>query len=279
MTDLAFFRRTGDTFEPTDVARSMWGGDQLHGVAVGGLLARAVEEAVLGAGRSDLAPARFHVDLFRPATMVETATTATVVRSGPRLALVDAQVLQGGRPVARATASFLLPTEAPHGKVWADDDRAEVPPVETVPPSDDARPPFFASLNPWSDNFGDHQNEGRHAVWHTGVPMVLGERPSPYQAACSIGDTASMVTNWGSNGVEYINTDYSLALSRAPIGVEIGLRAVDHVAHDGIAVGTAEVFDRAGSFGTATVTALSNSRRTVDFAQDSGASHAGNPGA
>lgn len=279
MSETAFFRRSGDGYEPLHLAESMWGRGQLHGVAVGGLLARAVEEAVDAAGRTELVPARFHVDLFRPATMQPTSTSASIVRSGPRLALVDAQVLQAGKPVARATASFLLPTAAPEGKVWSSTDRADLPPASVVPESSEPRVPFFASDSAWSDNFGEHQNNGRHAVWHTGVPMVAGERPTPFQAAASIGDTASMVTNWGSNGVEYINTDYSLALSRRPVGVEIGLRALDHVAHDGIAVGTAEVFDRAGTLGTATVTALANARRTVDFGRDSGESHEGNPGA
>ncbi|HYG93391.1 MAG TPA: thioesterase family protein [Nocardioides sp.] len=282
MTDLAaaFFRRSAvASFEPTPLAESMWGGGQLHGVAIGGLLARAAEDAVAGEGRAELVPSRFHVDLFRPARMLPTSTTATIVRTSPRLALVDAEVVQEGRPVARATASFLLPTEAPAGKVWSSSERAGVPPLSVVPESDEPRVPFFASTSPWSDNFGEHQNDGRHAVWHTGVPIVEGERPTPFQAAASIGDTASMVTAWGTNGVEYINTDYSLALSRRPVGVEIGLRALDHVAHDGIAVGTAEVFDRAGAIGTATVTALANARRAVDFGRDSGESHAGNPGA
>lgn len=277
--EAAFFRRSGDHYEPLQLAESMWGRGQLHGVAVGGLLARAVEEAVAESARTDLVPARFHVDLFRPAMTLPTYTAATVVRTSRRLALVDAQVIQDGSPVARATASFLLPTEAPEGKVWSSADRATVPPLSVVPESDEPRVPCFASHNGWSDNFGEHQNDGRHTVWHTGVPMVVGERPTPFQAVASIGDTASMVTNWGSGGVEYINTDYSLALSRPPASLEIGLRAIDHVALDGIAVGTAEVFDRSGTIGTATVTALGNARRAVDFGRDSGEAHAGNPGA
>ena len=36
-------------------------------------------------------------------------------------------------------------------------------------------------------------------------------------------------------------------------------------AHDGIAVGTATVFDREGPIGTSTVTSLANARRSVDF--------------
>jgi hypothetical protein len=74
-----------------------------------------------------------------------------------------------------------------------------------------------------------------------------------------------MVTNWGSNGVEYINTDITLTLARLPAGREIGLSAVDRVSHHGIAVGTATVFDRQGRLGTTVVSSIANAKRTVDF--------------
>ena len=76
-----------------------------------------------------------------------------------------------------------------------------------------------------------------------------------------------MVTNWGSNGVEYINTDIALVLAREPEGVEIGLLATDRGEEDGIAVGTAVMFDRRGRLGTVMVASLANARRTVDFAK------------
>jgi hypothetical protein len=76
-----------------------------------------------------------------------------------------------------------------------------------------------------------------------------------------------MVTNWGSNGVEYINTDIAMTLAREPEGVEIGLLATDRVEADGIAVGTAAMFDRRGPLGTVTVASLANARRTVNFAR------------
>jgi hypothetical protein len=76
-----------------------------------------------------------------------------------------------------------------------------------------------------------------------------------------------MVMNWGSGGVEHINTDINLSLSRLPVSTEIGLAARERFAHDGIAVGTAVVFDREGPIGTSTVTALANARRAVDFTQ------------
>ena len=84
-------------------------------------------------------------------------------------------------------------------------------------------------------------------------------------AAASVADATSMVTNWGSNGVEHINTDITLTLARAPEGVEIGLAASDRVSADGIAVGTATVFDRAGRLGTTVVTSIANVNRGIDF--------------
>lgn len=264
--DLAFLRRDADGFVPLDMACSLWSSDQMHGVAVSGLLAEALESAVAARGRTDLVPARYHVDLFRAARMRRTTTSATVVREGPRLVLVDAELRQDGDLVARASCTFLTPSQVPAGKVWQAEERATPPPLDVAPATSEVRVPFFASEAPWSDDFSSHQNAGRHATWQVAVPTLLGEPMTPFQAVASIADATSMVTNWGSAGIEYINTDISLALARGPVGVEVGLRALDHVARDGVAAGTAEVFDRHGTLGTATVTSLANTRRTVDLA-------------
>ncbi|HWI42411.1 MAG TPA: acyl-CoA thioesterase domain-containing protein [Nocardioides sp.] len=261
----AWFAREGEVCVPQLLAQSLWSKEQIHGVAVSGLLARSLEAAVREAGRGDLRPARYQVDLFRPARMVATTARATVVREGPRLMLLDAVVEQEGEKVARASATFLRAADAPAGTVWAPEDRATPPPAELLPPESEHHVPFFASDSGWSNNFTDHQNAGRHATWQTAVPIVLGEELTPFQAVASIADTASMTTNWGAAGVEYINTDINLALSRLPDGIAVGLRATDHVAEDGIAIGVAEVFDRRGSLGTVSVASLANTRRSVDF--------------
>lgn len=262
----SWYALDGDAFVPQPHAQSLWSSEQMHGVAVSALLAWALEREVETIGRGGLVPARYHVDLFRPAKMVPTTARGTVVREGPRLVLVDAVVEQAGRPVARASATFLEPSTNPPGEVWsAEGDRPEPPSLELVPADLPHHVPFFESDEPWSDNFGEHQNAGRHATWHIAVPVLLDQPPTPFQAVASIADATSMVTNWGSGGVEYINVDIDLALSRRPDGISVGLRASDHVASDGVAVGTAEVFDRSGSIGTATVTSLANARRTVDL--------------
>jgi len=264
--DLAFFTADGDTLVPTPIACSMWSDNQMHGVAVSGALARAAERAVSQEAGGSLVPARVTVDLFRPATMDRCRAQAEIVRAGRRICLVDSRLTQGGETVARAGVVFLLPSESAPGEVWVPAERPAAPPLDEVPASDVPRVPYFHSSAGWSQEFKDHQNPSRKTSWNTALPVVAGESPTPFQAVASLADGASLVTNWGSRGVEHINTDITLALARPPAGLEIGLAALDRVEQDGIAVGTAAVFDRVGPLGNAVVTSLANAKRTVDFA-------------
>lgn len=263
--DLSLFEADGDELVPTAIARSMWSDNQMRGVALSGALSRAIERCVTEAGRADLRPARMTVDLFRPATMDPCLVTTEVVREGRRICLVDALLTQGGERVARASAVFLKPSGSAAGEVWEPTDRPSPPPVEVAPVSTEPRVPFFHSDAGWTQQFSDHQNGSRKASWNTGLPVVSGEEVTPFQAVAAMADGASLVTNWGDQGVEYINTDITLTLARLPEGVEVGLAAEDRVERDGIAVGTAVVFDRSGPVGTSVVTSLVNTRRTVDF--------------
>ena len=61
-----------------------------------------------------------------------------------------------------------------------------------------------------------------------------------------------------------------LALVRRPVSTSVGVRATDRLEHEGIAVGTAEIFDRSGTLGTATITAVVNSLRAIDFSGGQG---------
>jgi len=264
--DIAFFTHQGDTLVPTPLACSMWSDDQMHGVALSGALARAAEACLATAGRSDLRPARWTVDLFKPARMIPCTFATEVVREGSRICLVDVTMTQEGRRVARASATFLKPTESAPGGVWTPEEHPEPPPLDVAPPTDQPRVPFFRSDVGWSQNFTEHQNADRKASWNSGIPVVADEPFTGFQAAAAAADGASMVTNWGANGVEYINTDIALTLAREPVGVEIGLEATDRVERDGIAVGTATMFDREGVLGTVIIAALANARRTVNFA-------------
>lgn len=274
--DLSFFTLTPtdtgpDVLEPTPLACSSWSDNQLHGVAVAGALARSAEAALADRGRDDLRPARMSVDLFRPAAMAPCSFEVEVVREGPRICLLDVTLRQDDERVARAAFLFLRAGGSAPGEVWSPEaaTRPSPPPLDVAPVSDEPRVPFVHSEAGWSQDFSEHQNASRKGSWSSGVPVVAGEALTPFQAVAATADGASLVTNWGTGGVEHINTDITLALARRPVGVEIGLAALDRVESDGISVGTATVFDREGTLGTVVMTSIANTRRSVDFSRTS----------
>jgi hypothetical protein len=85
---------------------------------------------------------------------------------------------------------------------------------------------------------------------------------TPFSRAAMAGDVASSLTHYGTRGLQYINADYTLNLSRLPEGIDIGLAALTHTGHDGVATGTAALFDARGQIGTATASTLANSGYT-----------------
>ncbi len=265
--ELAYFTlgADGSSLEPTFAATSAWSSDQMHGVATCGALAREAEACVATLGREDLRPARFTVDMFRPAGMVPATTSATVVREGSRICLVDATLSQDGVAVARASAIFVVPATRPGGEVWSPDGVPSPPPADLAPPGGEPHVPFIRSAAGWSQDFGAHHDAARKASWSTMPAVVAGESLTPFQSVAGMCDGASMVTNWGTEGIQHINTDATLTLARLPEANEVGLVALDRHEADGIAVSAATVFDRRGSLGNVVITAIANAGRTVDF--------------
>lgn len=90
------------------------------------------------------------------------------------------------------------------------------------------------------------------------MPVVEGEETSRLQMVAGVADVTNLVISWGSKGVEFINADITLAITRYPVTMEVGLSALDRTVCDGIAIGTAIVFDRLGQLGTATVVTLAS---------------------
>lgn len=259
---LGYFEETARGFEPLPFAASAWSPTMINGPAVCGLLARTLERQHGSAGS---VPARLTVDLFRPVRAEPVTVVTELVREGRRIRVADAALMQGGVDVARATVIFLARSVQPPGRLWT---RAEAPRPPAVPVATDPTHPLWGSdahAEGWSSEMSEHQNDSRKRMWQAPISVVEGERPSPFVAAAVIGETTSLMTNWGTEGVGFINTDLTLALARLPAGYEIGVEADNHLSADGIAVGTATLFDRSGPFGTSTVTALSNAHRQVDF--------------
>ena len=104
----------------------------------------------------------------------------------------------------------------------------------------------------------------RRGTWHLPASIVLGEEPTGFVAGACVADVINVVSNWGDSGLQHINTDVTLALSRVPDPGGMGLLALDRHEDHGIAVGTAALFDRYGRCGTVTTVALANTAKAVD---------------
>ncbi|WP_334026656.1 acyl-CoA thioesterase domain-containing protein [Nocardia terpenica] len=254
-----YFVAAGEVFEPQAVAASQWSSDQVVGPALCGLLARELENRHGGGG---LVPVRLTVDLFKPARMHRLAVTTRIVREGKRIRLADATVMQDEAPVARAALVFLRPAEQPPGVVWTRDH-------EPVPPDPGMAPPGHVPLwssdasGNWSAIPSGHEDSSRKRTWQRPLDVLAGEAGSPFVRAAMVGEQTSMVTNWSDLGVAFINTDLTLALARMPIGPDIGVEADNHLGGNGIAVGSATLFDRHGVFGTGLITAVANAGRRI----------------
>jgi len=241
------------------VAQGPWG-PTLSGHVVGGILARAVEQAGGGDG---LQPARLTVDLLRPTAIAPLEVRTTVQREGRRIRLVDAALVQNGDVVSRASAVFLRRGEQPTGDIWSS-------PV-TMPALPPDPGPLPADLPMFVWGFGGEGSSGGEfgfAEWHDGGPkyawvrqlrpLVAGETVSPFVEAAMAADATSALTHWGTSGLRYINADYTLSLTRLPKGPNIGLAALVHSSHDGVASGAAAVFDEYGPIGNSMAVALVN---------------------
>ncbi len=252
-----FFRMSDGEFVPTEVAISRWSPNQLHGVAVCGLLAVEAEKHAPGAG---FVPARFTVDLFQQVTTDPISLHSEVVRAGNRIKVADVRLVQQGQARARATVTFLAATDDPPGTVWEPELELPVPEWRIDEPGG-AAPLFKSGAGEWLTDFRTTRDAQRKVTWHNLPTLVAGLPFSPFQRAAATGDLTNLVCHWGSHGVGYINADMTLSLSRLPEGPELGLQALDHTSHAGVAVSSAVLYDRRGKLGTATITAISNDRR------------------
>ena len=248
-------------FLPTRYAQSHWGEDHLNGPAVVGLAAWTLERTF---GLPEFLPARLTVDLFKAARGVSTATPVRLVRDGRLVRNSECDIVQGDVTVARATMVQYRTSEAPRGEEW-------FAATDFTPPTDvDETSSTFISSDGagWTSALVDHQNTSRKRTFGRTIDVVEGQPCSPFVRAVMAAEGTSLVTNLGTAGIGYINGDLTVALARLPHDDWIGVQADSHWAVDGVSVGTATLFDRAGAFGSGVVTAVSNPDAQIDFAND-----------
>jgi Thioesterase-like superfamily len=256
----SFFVADGTAYVPTRLARGPWG-PSISGNYVGGMLGRTVEQEVDDA---DLQPARLTVDLLRPVALKPLQMRSSVVRDGRRLRLVDAVMTQNDVIVARASALFLRRSEHAEDTVWTSPVTMPALPAEPVMLAGDV-PMVFHSFgrDPVAGSPGVGVKEWRHHgqkfAWMRETKLLVDDEPlTPFTRAVMAGDVTSSLTHWGTAGLQFINADYTVTLSRLPEGVYIGLASLTHYSHSGVATGVATLFDETGPIGSGMATAVAN---------------------
>jgi Thioesterase-like superfamily len=245
------------------IATSRWGHSQLRGMAVSGALARAVEK-VAPDPASGFRPARWTVDMWRPVAAAPCHTTAQATREGRRLLVVDAELAQGGHTVARATCVFLRPVDLSRGSFWqSTHPELPQPPAPDWGSSGGEPRLYWTADRGWRVSADPRSANARLVTWHRPIPIVESEVTSPFQFAASVADAANVVTNYGSAGLEFINVDITLGISRVPDSLEVGLAATSHLHEDGLGSATATMYDRRGALGSVLISGLANRQQTV----------------
>jgi hypothetical protein len=256
-TPRPYFVRDETRYVPTGIARGGWG-PSISGHVVGGLLARAVEGAV---DDPQLHPARLTVDLPRPTALEPIEVRTRVQHDRRRLRLVEAALFQHGAPVAQASALFLRRGPAPDGDVWTQP--LQMPPIPIA--QDGAHPSIFMRTYGWGVDVQNPDSDwpdgsGRKYTWlHETRALVDAEPLTAFIRAAMAADVTASLANWGTNGLQFINADYTLTLSRLPEGPHIGLASLTHYSHDGIATGSAVLVDHRGPVGSGVSIAIAHS--------------------
>jgi hypothetical protein len=260
VTETSFFVKDGNSYVPTSLGRGPWG-PSLSGNYIGGLLGRAVERDV---DDVELQPARLTVDLLRPVALQPVQMQTTVVRDGRRLRLVDAFMTQNDVLVARASGLFLRRSEHTEDTVWTTPVAMPAIPAEHDQVAG-GLPMLLQSYgrDPVAGSPGvgvtEWCHDGQKFAWARETKLLVDDEPlSPFTRAVMAADITSSLTHWGTAGLQFINADYTVTLSRLPEGVWIGLAAVTHYGDAGVATGVATLFDETGPIGSGVATALVN---------------------
>ena len=247
---MSLFVPDGDTWVPTDNARSPWGPDALHGGTAAALIARDMERDAEG-----MRLVRLSIELLKPIPTAPLTLTTRTTRPGKKVQLVETTITSGGAEVTRAVglrvrrATLDLPADS-------------VDEGEPMPPPDSGR--LFRMKWPYTafhtDGMelrfveGEFMSRGPAAAWfRLREPVVPDEEPSPFMrvaAAADFGNGLSQMLPMGE--WLFINPDLTVTVHREPDGEWIGVRARTFLDGSGAGLSETELHDVHGRVGRGT---------------------------
>jgi hypothetical protein len=226
-----------------------------------GLFAHVIEQKY---GEPDLQPARLTVDLYRLPDLEPVTISTHLVRQGGRIKMIEAEIFSGGVSSARASCQLLRRSQQPEAQIWTRPSW-DAPLPEQVPPPEK---PFTEKwemrpiLPPGVKIIHDLRSPGPRRTWLREVrPLVGGEAYTPFSRIATGIDYTSPTANASETGLDFINSDVTLYLSRLPVGEWIGYEVTDHQSAEGIATGHCVLHDTTGPVGFSSCAAVAQKRR------------------
>lgn len=249
-----FYERTGPgAYRATAHTAGPWSPDHQHGGPVSALLLRVLTaEDPLRTG----ALARIVVDLLRPVRLGDLAVRSEVIRTGRRVALVEATLVQADRVAARAAAWFVRRRPDQLELPPAPDAVAPVGPhglLDTVPANDleQALHRGYMASMAWRFASGGWSVPGDALLWaQPRRPLVDDAVVTVEEAVLLLADSAG-----GAGGRLdlrehlFINNDLVVGLSRPPHPGWVGMHVTTSTSPAGMGLCSGTLFDEDGPVG------------------------------
>ena len=240
---MAFYVQTdANRFSSTEYTRGPWDPRSQHAGPPAGLLGRAVE-AVAPPG---MRVARVTFDIARPVPIDVLEVTASVVRQGRSVAVVEAAI----EPYMRCGAVLIRAEDGVAPEV------AE--PAAFALDAAESKP-FFATRHDVGYHtamevrfaHGSFVEQGPATAWmRMRMPLVEGEEPSPLVRTLVAADSGNGISaTVDFDKYLFINADLSVHLVRHPVGEWVCLQSVTTVDPAGIGLADTALHDEHGRIG------------------------------
>lgn len=242
---MAFYIPAGeDRFESTELTRGPWNAGAQHAGPPAALLGRAVEAKA----RPGMQVARVTFDIARPVPIAAHQVTASVVREGRSVMVVQAAI----EPYIRCTALLIRTSEQ-----VAPDTGTNTP----LRLRDAVSKPFFPvpyevgyhSAMEFRFSAGSFLEPGPATAWmRMRVPLVEGEQPSPLSRVLIAADSGNGVSSvLDFDNYLFVNADLTVHLFRYPAGEWVCLDAATSINGAGIGLADTGLHDEHGPIGRA----------------------------
>jgi hypothetical protein len=252
MADAFFIPAAPGRFEPTDNLPGPWHPGMMHGGPPSALMAHSIcEFAEQEVVPTDPLMTRLVVDFIRPVPVEPVEVTCEMVRTGKRVALVDATMTSGGEEVMRARAWLSRTEEVDVPQTGQVPAPAEVP-LESIEPEGWSNGYLQAVEWSWVD--GRFEEPGPATVWaRPKYPLIEGRETRPEELVALVVDSGSGISAVTTpSELIFVNVDLTIHLTRRLEGDSLWMHSETFLDPAGTGLATTVIGDRSGQVGVAT---------------------------